>query len=328
MTEDGLILLFASGLAAVSAGLFVLAIFYPLLHRPSLVNRRSAVFEALLKGRPGAAPPATRTVRRAQEAAIKSVMQQGKAGRASRLEMRLTAAGLNWSVRFYIALCAGIGFILFRLAILAGFDLATAFAAAAIGAWLIPQRYLLYRARQRRTAFLAAFSDAVDMVVRGVKSGLSVLDCMSMVASDAASPVREEFETIVAQLKAGLPLPAALEKLVMAMPAPEVRFFAMVMSAQSQTGGNLSEALGNLSSVLRDRAKIASKIRVSSAEGRASALIIGALPFTVIAATAAFAPDYIAVLWTEDAGRRIAAFCAAWLAIGMVVLGQMARIEV
>jgi tight adherence protein B len=327
MTDPATFMLIAPLLAGISAAAFICAAFFPWISRP-LAGRRSAVFQALLKGRNAGLVPATRTVRRAQEAALKSVAQQGRAQRVSAIEARIAAAGLDWTPRFYILLCCIFGSLVFRITTLAGISPSTALAVAAIAAWFMPLHYLAHRARRRRVAFLAAFSNAVDMMVRGVKSGLSVTDCLSMVASDAASPVREEFEAIVAQLRAGLPLSAAVEKLGAAMPAPEVRFFVMIMSAQSQSGGNLSDALINLSGVLRDREKIAMRIRISSAEGRASALIIGALPFSVIGATAAFAPDYIAVLWNDDAGRRVAAFCAFWLMAGMIVLARMARIEV
>jgi tight adherence protein B len=322
-------LILAMLLAGLSAAGFVAAAFFPLLAGPRLAGRRSAIFEALLKRRGDGAATATRTVRRAQEAALRSVNQQSRARRGlSSLAARLAAAGLDWSAHHYLALCATTGLIAFRLAALAGFSAPMALAAALLAAWVLPGKYLDHRAAQRRRAFLTAFGTAVDMVVRGAKSGLSMMDCLAMVASDAPQPVAREFEAVVAQLRAGVPLPAAMEKLSAAMPAPEVRFFVMIMSAQNQTGGNLSEALTNLSGVLRDREKIAAKIRVASAEGRASAMIIGALPFVVIGAAAAFSPDYIALLWTDEAGRRVAAFCAAWLAAGIAVLIRMARIEV
>jgi tight adherence protein B len=327
---DGWLLL-AMLLSALSAAAFIGAAFYPSLIRSTLAGRRSAMFEALLKGsRAEGAATATRTVRRAEEAALRSVSQRsGRARRnASSLAARLAAAGLNWSVQHYLALCFGTGLIAFRLASLAGFPQLTALAAAIFCAWWVPRKYLSYRADQRRKSFLIAFRTAVDMVVRGAKSGLSVMDCLAMVASDAPEPVAREFDLVVAQLRAGVPLPAAIERLTAAMPTPEVRFFVMIMSAQNQTGGNLSEALINLSGVLRDRERIAAKIRVASAEGRTSAIIIGALPFVVIGAAAAFAPDYISLLWSDDAGRRVAGFCAAWLAAGIVVLVRMAQIEV
>lgn len=329
MTEPGNALTLASILAAISAAAFVIAAFYPRLMRPPLSSRRSAMFEALLKGsRSDAGIPATRTVRRAQEAALRSVAHHGRRGRRSPIENGIAAAGLNWSRRFYLGLCLGLGAFLFLAAASSGLSPVTAITVGVLGAWLIPQRLLAIRANRRRRVFLAAFAPAVDMIVRGVKSGLSLMDCLSMVASDAPSPVRDEFATILAQLQAGVPLPTAMEKLSAAMPAPEVRFFVMIMSAQTQTGGNLGEALSNLSGVLRDREKIAAKIRIASAEGRASALIIGALPFMVIGAAAAFAPHYIAMLWTDAGGRQVAAMCAVWLFAGIFVLGRMARIEV
>jgi tight adherence protein B len=99
------------------------------------------------------------------------------------------------------------------------------------------------------------------------------------------------------------------------------------MAIQSQTGGNLTVALGNLAGVLRDRQKLAVKVRIASAEARVSAMIIAALPFGVIGATAMIAPDYIAMLWKDPSGRKLATACAVWLALGVVVIRRMARIE-
>ncbi len=320
--------LLASALAAIGAAAFICAVFYPVIFRRPLVDKRSAVFESLLRGRTDSAVPTTRSVRRAQEAALKSVSQHGKTSRASQLENRLTAAGVTWSPRFYLALCFGLGTIVFCAGGIAGLSLARAITLALISAWFLPRRYLDYLSNRRKRAFLNAFSPAIDMIVRGAKSGLSMMDCLAMVATDAAPPVNKEFEGLVAQLRAGVPVSAAMERLAAAMPLPEIRFFVMIMSAQSQTGGNLTDALANLSGVLRDREKIAGKVRIASAEGRASALIIGALPFLVIGGTAAFAPDYISVLWTDQTGRWIGLICTIWLATGIFVLGRMARVEV
>jgi tight adherence protein B len=316
-------------LAGLSAAAFVLALFYPVMFRAPLASRRSAVFEALLKGpssNHGAA--ATRLARRAQETALKSLAQHGKASRPSPIESQLAAAGLDWPAGRYLAVSLAFAAALFGLMLLAGRAPAAALGAACLAAWFLPQRYLAMRAERRKLAFLTAFSAAVDMIVRGAKAGLAVADCFAVVAADAAEPVKSEFEAILAQLKAGVPLPAALDKLAAAMPAPEVRFFTLIMSMQSQTGGNLTDALANLSGVLKDREKIASKVRIASAEARASALIIGLLPFAVIAGTAAVAPSYITVFWADEAGRRIAVFCIVWLVAGAIVLRRMARIEV
>lgn len=328
MGESGLAVILAPLLAAIGGAGAIFALFYPLLFRPSFSGRRNTAFEVLLRGAASASPAATRAAKRAQETALKSVAQQKSAARAPLIESQLAAAGLNWTVRRYVTASLAIGFGVFCAAVSAGLAPALAFACAGLAAWLPPQRYLAMRANRRRRTFLSAFAPAVDMIVRGAKAGLSVMDCLGLVASDAEEPVRSEFEAILAQLKAGLPLSAALDKLAAAMPAPEVRFFTLVMSMQSQTGGNLTEALGNLSAVLRDRERIASKVRIASSEARASAVIIGALPFAVIAATAALAPDYVAIFWRDETGRAIALFCAVWLFTGILAIRWMARIEV
>jgi tight adherence protein B len=246
----------------------------------------------------------------------------------SRLTARLAAAGLDWAPHHYFAVCFAIGSAVFRLTQIAGFSPGLAVVAASFCAWGLPRAWLDMRARRRRRAFLKAFATAIDMVVRGARSGLAMMDCLGMVASDAPEPVRAEFEIIVGQLRAGVPLPVAMEKLAAAMPAPEVRFFALIMSIQSETGGNLSDALGNLAKLLRDREQLAAKVRVASAEVRASAIAVGIMPFVVIGATTVLSPAYIALLWTEPAGRSIAILAACWLLIGIGVLRRMARIEV
>jgi tight adherence protein B len=328
MADLGGGILLASSLAAISVAALICGLFFPLIRRAPLSNGRSAAFEALLHGRTELAAASSRSIRRAREAALKSVLHPDRKSRRSALESRIAAAGLKWSHRHYFKLCLALGATVFSGATILKLSPASALALALFGAWFVPWRYLAFRAETRKRAFLNAFSSAVDMIVRGAKSGLSIIDCLAMVASDAAPPVKQEFEGLLAQLRAGVPLPTAMEKLASAMPAPEVRFFVMIMSAQSHTGGNLTEALANLSGVLRDRDRIASKIRIASAEGRISALIIGALPFLVIGATAAFAPDYISLLWADEAGRRIGIICAVWLAVGIFVLGRMARINV
>jgi tight adherence protein B len=317
----------AALLAGVGAAAFVCALFYPRLTRPPLLQQRSAVFEAILRGEAAIeAVRPTRNIRRAQDFALQRVAQHGRPSRELILRRQIAAAGLDWTVPRYVGCCLLLAALVFAgLAPWLPLTAATAMAIAA--AWAIPKWWLASLADRRRRKFLTAFTAAVDMIVRGAKSGLSLMDCLAIVAADADEPVRREFEAIVSQLRAGMPLKAAMAKLSAIMPAAEVRFFALIMSIQSQTGGNLTTALGNLAGVLRDRQKLAVKVRIASAEARVSALIIAALPFAVIGATAMLAPDYVAVLWRDESGRRLAAGCAAWLGIGIVVIRHMARIE-
>src|SRR5262249_33205206 len=151
------------------------------------------------------------------------------------LKTQLLAAGLNCSARCYFVISSAVGLIVFAVCATCGPSPASALGTACLAAWLLPQRFLAFRASPRKPTFLKAFTGAVDMIVRGAKSGLALTDCLAIVATDADEPVRSEFETVLAQLKAGVPLAAALDRLATAMPAAEVRFFVQIMSMQLQT---------------------------------------------------------------------------------------------
>lgn len=318
----------ASVLAGLSAAAIVIACFFRHISQGALSAKHSVIYQKLLRQYHHAHHAETRSVRRAQDLAIKAIAQQGKTTRYSQLENRISAAGLSWHPKRFLTFCIMIGLALFVMILSTGSSSKIALFGACLGGWLLPQRYLGYLAGRRRLAFLKAFSPAIDMIIRGARSGLSLMDCLKMVASDAASPVREEFQSVIAQLGAGVALSSTMEKMARAIPAPEVRFFALVMAAQSQSGGNLTDALSNLSTVLHQRERIAAKIRIASAEGRLSSIIIGILPFMVIGASALLAPDYIAFLWRDEGGREIAVFSLLWLMAGIAVLIRMARIEV
>lgn len=327
MIETGHPAILAALLASFGAAALICALFYPRLARPPLSQQRSAVFEALLRGDTvQEAVRPTRSIRRAQEFALQSVARHERPSRERIVQRQIAAAGLHWTVSRYAMCCLMLAVAIFA-ALAMWLPLSVATGAAIAAGWFIPKWGLATLAARRRRKFLAAFGAAVDMIVRGAKSGLSLMDCLAIVATDADEPVRREFDAILSQLRAGVPLTAAMEKLSAVMPAAEVRFFVLIMSIQSQTGGNLTTALGNLAGVLRDRQKLAVKVRIASAEARVSALIIAALPFAVIAATAMLAPDYIALLWRDEAGRRLAAISAAWLGLGILVIRHMARIE-
>lgn len=319
----------ASVLAALSAACFVLAIFRSRMNGIPASARRSVLYRKLVStGDPAKRVAESRSLKRAQEAALKSVAKQGEKRRRSRLQDRISAAGLSWSPKSYIAVCVFSGKIVGLLTFNVSGSPLLAFISGALAGFFLPLSYLSWRAEGRKTAFLKAFSPAIEMIIRGTKSGQSLIDCLTMVANDAASPVREEFQNITSQLAAGVTLPAAMERLARTTPTAEVRFFTMVMSAQSQTGGNLTDALSNLANVLRQREKLATKIRIASAEGKLSSLIIGILPFFVIGGSYMFSPDYISFLWTDETGRKIGLFSLIWLVIGFFVLIRMSKFEV
>jgi tight adherence protein B len=195
------------------------------------------------------------------------------------------------------------------------------------GGFGVPRWLLSYLKKRRETKFLHNFPDAVDVIVRGVKAGLPLGDCLRIIASEAPEPVKSEFQTVVESQTVGISMGDACAKLYERMPLPEANFFGIVVSIQQRAGGNLSEALGNLSRVLRDRKKMKAKIQAMSMEAKASAAIIAALPIAVMTLVYITSPQYIELLWTHPTGRFMLACCAAWMSIGVMVMRKMINFD-
>jgi tight adherence protein B len=177
--------------------------------------------------------------------------------------------------------------------------------------------------RRREAAFLKALPDAVDVIVRGIKAGLPLFESIKVVASDSPEPLKSEFMAIIETQTIGMPLGEACARLYESMPVPEANFFGIVVSIQQKSGGNLSEALGNLSKVLRDRKKMKEKIKAMSMEAKASASIIGALPPTIMLLVYITTPEYISLLWTHPTGQLMLVACGVWMSIGIFVMKKM-----
>jgi tight adherence protein B len=190
-----------------------------------------------------------------------------------------------------------------------------------------PHWMLGYLKKRRENKFLDAFPDAVDVIVRGIKAGLPLLDCLKIVANETSEPLKSEFRTIVETQTIGLPLGEACAKLYERIPLPETNFFGIVILIQQKAGGNLSEALGNLSRVLRDRKRMKAKIKAMSMEAKASATIIAALPLAVMMLVYLTSPSYIELLWLRPLGRLMLACSAAWMLIGVLVMRKMINFD-
>ncbi len=166
-------------------------------------------------------------------------------------------------------------------------------------------------------------ANAIDVVVRGVKSGLPLNECLQIIARESPEPISGEFRYVVDQMRIGVPLSEALERLIARMPLPEVKFLAIVISIQQQAGGNLSEALGNLSGVLRDRFRMEMKVKALSAEAKSSAAVLASLPPGVMFMTYASSPDYISPLFTTLAGNLLMLVGGFWMLCGILVMRKM-----
>ena len=244
------------------------------------------------------------------------------------LRVQLKQAGMQVTVeRFYLySVIAGVVvtalayFLQAPLLILPG-----AFIAGVFG---LPRWFVSFRRGRRVKAFLNEFPNALDIIVRAVKSGLPLNDGIRLIASEAPEPVKGEFRRIVESQQVGMSVPEATLRMPETMPCPEAGFFGIVIQIQQQAGGNLSEALGNLSRVLRDRKKMKAKVQALSMEAKASAAIIGALPFIVAFLVYLSSPNYIMPLFTTSTGHLILGISGIWMSIGIFVMRKMMNFEV
>jgi tight adherence protein B len=244
------------------------------------------------------------------------------------LRVQLRQAGMQVSVeRFYlysvvcgVAMTALAFFLKAPLLVLPG-----AFIAGAFG---LPRWFVSFSRARRVKAFLNEFPNALDVIVRAVKSGLPLNDGIRLIASEAQEPVKTEFRRIVESQQVGMSIPDAALRMQETMPCPEAGFFGIVIQIQQQAGGNLSEALGNLSRVLRDRKKMKAKVQALSMEAKASAAIIGALPFIVALLVYLSSPNYIMPLFTTSTGNLILGISGIWMSIGIFVMRKMMNFAV
>jgi tight adherence protein B len=244
------------------------------------------------------------------------------------LKAQLRQAGMKVSIeRFYIysAIC---GIALAVVAFVAGAPLIVVPGVLLAGALGLPRWFVSFRRTRRVKAFLNEFPNALDIIVRAVKSGLPLNDAVRLIANESPEPVKTEFRRIVDSQQMGLSIPDATLRMPETMPCTEASFFGIVIQIQSQAGGNLSEALGNLSRVLRDRKKMKAKVQALSMEAKASAAIIGALPFIVAFLVYLSSPLYLMPLFNTSVGNLILGVAAVWMSIGIFVMRKMMNFEV
>jgi tight adherence protein B len=271
----------------------------------------------------------TQRSRREQvEGSLKELEARRKKEKSVSLTTRLAQAGLgSWTPQKFWIMSGVSGAVGFVLAFVIGrHPLGAAVMAFATGLGL-PRWVLGFLKKRREKRFLKALPDAVDVIVRGIKAGLPLFESIKVVAADSPEPLTSEFNAIIETQTIGMPLGEACARLYERMPLPEANFFGIVVAIQQKSGGNLSEALGNLSKVLRDRKKMAEKIQAMSTEAKASAGIIGSLPPIVMLLVWMSTPDYIALLWTHHIGQFMLVCCVAWMTIGILVMKKMINFD-
>jgi tight adherence protein B len=313
-------------LAATAVGGVAWVFVYPLLSgEKQAENRRASVAKAEPTARQ--VDKNQRSRREQVEGSLKELDARLQKEKKVSLGIRLTQAGLDWSTQKFMIVSAIMGAVCFGLVLTSGGGMLGA-AGLGIAAGLgLPRWGLSFLKTRREKAFLKALPDAVDVIVRGIKAGLPLFESIKVVAADAPEPLRGEFLAIIETQAIGMPLGDACARLFERMPVPEANFFGIVIAIQQKSGGNLSEALGNLSKVLRDRRKMAEKIQAMSMEAKASAAIIGSLPPIVMLLVYLSTPDYISLLWTDPTGQLMLVGCVLWMSMGIFVMKRMINFD-
>lgn len=245
------------------------------------------------------------------------------------LRQRLARTGMKISIGEFILASTFLG--LSGMFVAAGIIHTTIFVAAMIGlvcAFGFPHAIIKLMTKRRQKKFIGQFPDAIDLIVRGLKSGLPVTESIKVVAQEIDKPVGEEFQLIVDKLGVGETLEQALWDVAARIDTPEIKFFVVALSVQRETGGNLAETLENLSDVLRKRRQMKMKIKALASEPKASAMILGALPFIMFALISAVNSEYTTVLITDPRGHKLIAIGLTSQLIGILVMVKMVNFEI
>ncbi len=262
--------------------------------------------------------------RKQVQATLKEIEAKQKAEKEKlTIRLRLQRAGLEITPRtFYIA-SACFGLVVAVGVALSGLPLGAAALGGFAGGFGFPRWFVNFKTKRRQSAFVEEFANSLDVIVRGVKAGLPINDCLKIIANESPEPVGSEFKELVDGQAMGVTIEQGLQRVYERIPLPEVNFFMIVLAIQQQAGGNLSEALSNLSNVLRDRKKMRAKIQAMSQEAKASAGIIGVLPPGVMLLIYLTTPEYISILFTSTAGNLIIVGGLVWMGMGMLVMRKM-----
>jgi tight adherence protein B len=314
-------------LAAAAIGGMAWVFIYPLLSGEKKAESRRA---SVAKAEPLAAREVQkdqRTRREQVEGSLRELEARRLKDKKVSLATRLMQAGLDWTSQKFMIVSGILAAVAFGLAMLASGGPLAAIGLAFAAGFGLPRWTLGFLKKRREKNFLRALPDAVDVIVRGIKAGLPLFESIKVVAADAPEPLKGEFLAIIETQAIGMPLGEACTRLFERMPVPEANFFGIVISIQQKSGGNLSEALGNLSKVLRDRKKMAEKIQAMSMEAKASAGIIGALPPIVMLLVYLTTPEYISLLWTHPTGQVMLVACVVWMSSGVFVMKKMINFD-
>lgn len=326
---DDLMPLAVALMAAVALSAVVFTFIYPFIASDRQKDKRvQNVSESRAKkvaSRSAAEVAASR--RKAVSDTLKDIDNRKKTKERLTMRLRLERAGLEMTTKtFWIAsaalgVVAGVAIVIFAPP--SPYLIPLAIAGAFVAGLGVPRWVIGFLIKRRQAKFTLGLANAMDVVVRGIKSGLPLNECLGIIARESPEPLASEFKEVVEQQRVGVTLAEALDRLVARMPLPEVKFLAIVITIQQQSGGNLSEALGNLAGVLRDRFGLAMKVKALSAEAKASAMVLGSLPPGVVTMLYISSPDYIRPLYETKSGTFFVLTGIVWMVVGILIMRKM-----
>jgi tight adherence protein B len=314
--------LFSAFLAAIAVAGFGYVLIYPLLSGERKAEKRQAAFAVGTAKKADDKGIESSTRRKQLADSLKEIERRNARKRVS-LEVQISRAGLHISRQMFFLYSALSGLVAGALFYALSHQIYLTGAAVVAGAFGLPHWVLGFRVKRRLKKFVNLFPESIDIIVRGVKAGLPLGDCLRIIATEVDEPVRSEFRQVVEAATMGLSVSEACERLATQVPISETSFFAIVINIQQKAGGNLSEALSNLSGVLRDRKMMEGKIKAFSSEAKASAMIIASLPFIVAGLVYITSPTYISLLWEKPSGQLVLAGSAIWMSIGVFIMNKM-----
>jgi tight adherence protein B len=321
-------------LVAIAVGGLALALLFPWLTGSAVASKRIASVANKSAGSVKGGLRArftedSKDVRRKQIQDSLKQFDEREKKRTKRVTVRtlLTQAGFSISPRSFWIASIMAGALCAALAYWSGVPALVALAAGLAGAFGLPRWFLKVIIRRRQQIFLNDFADAIDVIVRGLKSGLPVNDALKVIAGEMPPPVGPEFLEVIEGQRVGITIDQGVERMYERVPLAEVNFLSIVIMIQQKTGGNLAEALNNLSRVLRERKKLKAKIIAVSQEAKLSAIIVGSLPFLILGALLMLNPDYLNPLFETETGHILILGSGLWMLTGILVMRKMINFD-
>ena len=327
--ELGMLIFIVTAAMFTTTALLGFMILMPRMNARSAVKRRVALVSGHAVVQDG--PKGEKQSRKRDiQSRLREIDEKQKQNKSFAVRQRqfLRLAGFRTSLQVYFGICGVIGVAATVIYLLMGYPGIGAVPVGVTVGFGLPRYIVGWIGKRRVKKFTKDFANAVDVIVRGIRSGLPVGECLNIIANESPEPVCSVFREITESQKLGLTLDQALERSQEQMSTAELRFFGIVLAIQSQTGGNLADTLQNLSNILRDRKKMADKVKALSSEARASAMIIGSLPFLMTGLLWLVSPEYIELLFTDTRGQIMMACGIGWMSIGVFIMKQMINFEV